>query len=314
MVLQWPTDGAEAQARSRNSWSSMRPAASSSRAFQIVGAGAGAHALPPAVQHRPAGEHDRRDVHRRRRHDQRRRGLVAAGQQHHAVERIAVQHLDQAEIGEVPVERRGRPLAGLLDRVAGEFERHAAGVADAVAHALGQIQVMAVAWRQVGAGLRDADDRLAGAKLRSGQAVVEIALEIERRHAGVVRIVEPELRAQVFAARGQGFRFFCHGRPRPSEGYFARGCAERRRARKTDRPKTGESRPPSRRFDFASAMRSIAWDEGRAAIMLNQLLSGGLVSLVNFGIHALMTGIIVVATHHIAAATDELHVFVRVTA
>ena len=47
--------------------------------------------------------------------------------------------------------------------------------------------------------------------------------------------------------------------------------------------------------------------------MLNQLLSGGLVSLVNFGIHAVMTGIIVVATHHIAAATGDLHVFVRVT-
>ena len=47
--------------------------------------------------------------------------------------------------------------------------------------------------------------------------------------------------------------------------------------------------------------------------MLNQLLSGGLISLANFGIHALMTGIIVVATHHIAAATDELHVFARVT-
>jgi hypothetical protein len=47
--------------------------------------------------------------------------------------------------------------------------------------------------------------------------------------------------------------------------------------------------------------------------MLNQLLSGGLVSLINFGIHALMTGLIVVATHHIAAATDDLHVFARVT-
>ena len=47
--------------------------------------------------------------------------------------------------------------------------------------------------------------------------------------------------------------------------------------------------------------------------MLNQLLSGGLVSLANFGIHAVMTGIIVVATRPIAAATDRLHVFVRVT-
>ena len=120
MVLQWPTDGADAQATSRNSSSSIRPAASSSRAFQIVVPRSGALALPPAVQHRPAGQHDRRDVHRRRRHDAGRRGLVAAGQQHHAVERIAVQHLDQAQIREVAVERRGRPLAGLLDRMARE--------------------------------------------------------------------------------------------------------------------------------------------------------------------------------------------------
>ena len=47
--------------------------------------------------------------------------------------------------------------------------------------------------------------------------------------------------------------------------------------------------------------------------MLNQIAMGGFVSLVNFGIHALMTGLIVLATHRIAAATDELHVFVRVT-
>ena len=47
--------------------------------------------------------------------------------QHDAVERIAVEHLDQAEIGEVAVERRGRPLAGLLDRMHRKFERDAAG-------------------------------------------------------------------------------------------------------------------------------------------------------------------------------------------
>jgi opacity protein-like surface antigen len=47
--------------------------------------------------------------------------------------------------------------------------------------------------------------------------------------------------------------------------------------------------------------------------MLNQLLIGGLVSLANVAIHGLMTGFIVLGTHRIAAATDELHVFVRVT-
>ena len=48
--------------------------------------------------------------------------------------------------------------------------------------------------------------------------------------------------------------------------------------------------------------------------MLSQLLSGGLVSLVNFGIHAMMTGLIVVVTRHVAGRTDDLHVFMRLTA
>jgi len=48
--------------------------------------------------------------------------------------------------------------------------------------------------------------------------------------------------------------------------------------------------------------------------MLNQLLFGGLVSLANFGIHALMTGLIVVVTRHVAGRTDDLHVFMRLSA
>jgi hypothetical protein len=47
--------------------------------------------------------------------------------------------------------------------------------------------------------------------------------------------------------------------------------------------------------------------------MLNQLLAGGLVSLINFGIHAMMTGLIVVVTRHLAGRTDDLHVFLRLT-
>ena len=48
--------------------------------------------------------------------------------------------------------------------------------------------------------------------------------------------------------------------------------------------------------------------------MLHQLLLGGLVSLANFGIHALMTGLIVVVTRHVAGTTDDLHVFMRLSA
>ena len=48
--------------------------------------------------------------------------------------------------------------------------------------------------------------------------------------------------------------------------------------------------------------------------MLTQLLLGGLVSFVNFGIHAVMTGLIVVITRRIAGTTDDLHVLMRVSA
>jgi hypothetical protein len=47
--------------------------------------------------------------------------------------------------------------------------------------------------------------------------------------------------------------------------------------------------------------------------MLNQVLIGGLVSLINFGIHAVMTGLIIVVTRHVAGRTDDLHVFMRLT-
>jgi len=48
--------------------------------------------------------------------------------------------------------------------------------------------------------------------------------------------------------------------------------------------------------------------------MLNIALMSGLVSLINFGIHAMMTGLIVVVTRRIAVKTDRLHVFPRLTA
>jgi hypothetical protein len=48
--------------------------------------------------------------------------------------------------------------------------------------------------------------------------------------------------------------------------------------------------------------------------MFNQILAGGLVSFVNFGVHAAMTGLIVVVTRHVAGRTDDLHIFMRITA
>src|SRR6185436_12384781 len=48
--------------------------------------------------------------------------------------------------------------------------------------------------------------------------------------------------------------------------------------------------------------------------MLNQLLTGGLISFLNFGIHALVTGAVIEATRRTAARTDHLHAFLRMIA
>jgi hypothetical protein len=46
--------------------------------------------------------------------------------------------------------------------------------------------------------------------------------------------------------------------------------------------------------------------------MLWQLVAGGAVSFVNFLIHAAVAALVMVATRHVAAATDDFHRFVQV--
>ena len=48
--------------------------------------------------------------------------------------------------------------------------------------------------------------------------------------------------------------------------------------------------------------------------MFSELLAGALVSFINFGIHGVMTGLIVVATRHTATLTDHLGMFGRLSA
>jgi hypothetical protein len=55
---------------------------------------------------------------------------------------------------------------------------------------------MAVAGREVAAGLGDADDRPVAVQLAQGQAEVHVALEIERGHRRIARCVEPFAAAQ----------------------------------------------------------------------------------------------------------------------
>ncbi len=104
---------------------------------------------PSSIGPRPRGHHGRDidAVAAAIRH--RGRGLIAAGGEHDAVERIAVKQFHEAEISEVAVERGVRALAGFLQRMNREFERDAAGIANAVADTLGKLEVMAVAGREV---------------------------------------------------------------------------------------------------------------------------------------------------------------------
>ena len=48
--------------------------------------------------------------------------------------------------------------------------------------------------------------------------------------------------------------------------------------------------------------------------MWGQLFAGGIVSFINFAIHALVTGVIIVATQHAARRTDHLHAVMRTAA
>ncbi|MGH6769468.1 MAG: ion channel [Xanthobacteraceae bacterium] len=48
--------------------------------------------------------------------------------------------------------------------------------------------------------------------------------------------------------------------------------------------------------------------------MLHDLLAGGVVSFVNFGVHAAMTAVIVVATRRAASKTDRFGIFTRLVA
>ncbi|OIQ68662.1 hypothetical protein GALL_497440 [mine drainage metagenome] len=159
--------------------------------FPDHGSGTGTLTIVPAVQHRSAGQHDGRQIDGCRRHQAGGSGLVAACGQDHTVEGVAEQDLDQPKIGEVAVKRRGRALAGFLDRVHRKFHRDAAGSADSLPDPVCQFEMVAVARRQVVACLRDADDRLAGLQLLPGQAVIEVALKVERGHSGVVGVVKP---------------------------------------------------------------------------------------------------------------------------
>ncbi len=130
------------------------------------------------------------------RHQGGRSGLVASRGEHHAVERIPRQNLDQPKIGEVAIERGSGPLARLLNRMRRKFKRHPARIAYARLHSLGKRYMDAVAWNQVAAALRDANDRPSRLKFSTGNAVVAVAFQVDGRFSRFFVVIEPDAAAQ----------------------------------------------------------------------------------------------------------------------
>ena len=106
-----------------------------------------------------------------------------------------MQDFDEAQVRKVAVQSGGRALAGFLDRVDRELHRHAARIADTGLDPVGEEDMDLVAGRKVAAGLGNADDRPVALQFAAREFLVLVALDIERGHARIVRIVEPLLRA-----------------------------------------------------------------------------------------------------------------------
>ena len=87
----------------------------------------------------PAGQADGGQVDAGRAHQQRRGGLVAAHQQHHAVDGIGADRFLHIHAGEVAEQHRRGPHLGLTQRHHRKFQRKAAGFIHAALDVLGEV-------------------------------------------------------------------------------------------------------------------------------------------------------------------------------
>jgi hypothetical protein len=217
MVMQWPEERDIAGEVVHRHLAGLQPLGEDpgmrARADQL--------AAEAAVEHRAAGDDERRQVAARRAHDQRRRRLVAAREQDHAVHRLAADRLLDVHRGEVAVEHRRRAEQDLRQAHHRELEREAAHLVDAALHVLRDLAEVAVAGRELGPGVADADDRAAV------EQVVDAALVLHpaaAREAVAVLPRQPCIRAQLVLPRVVAVGIVGHVF---SPGRFRRRCAAR---------------------------------------------------------------------------------------
>src|SRR4030095_17020420 len=125
----------------------------------VVRAGADVLGAPAPAQHGPAGHHDRRHVGGGRAHQHGGRGLVAAGEQHHAVQRIGADALLHVHRHQVAEEHGGGLHQDLAQRDRRELQREPAGRQHPALHRLRHLTEVRVAVGQLGPGVGDTDHR-----------------------------------------------------------------------------------------------------------------------------------------------------------
>src|SRR6185369_10794313 len=148
-----------------------------------------------AVQHRAARDADRGEVDARGPHEERGCRLVAAHQQHDAVERVGADRLLHVHARQVAIEHRGGTKQRFPEGHHRELERETARLPHADLHLLGEGAEMRVAGRELGVGVADADDRTA-VELVVGDAAVLHPRAVDVAHLALAP--EPLLAAAAF--------------------------------------------------------------------------------------------------------------------
>ena len=169
-----------------------------------IGASAQDLAIVMPVEHGPATEHDGGDIGAGCAHQRGGRSLVAVGQQHDAIQRVAADHLLSVHGRQVAVEHGCRAEVDFAQGDGGEFQREAAGLQDAALDRFADAPQVAVAGVELAVGVADADER-AG---HVGAVVAHGGGEGAVGQAGDAVFVEEGLGAGRGLGHGSGFRVF----------------------------------------------------------------------------------------------------------
>jgi len=132
------------------------------------------------VQHRPATDHDRRQIAACRPHQQRGSRLVATDQTDNPVHLLAANGLLDRHGGKVAKHHRGGAETGFRNAENRHDDRKATGLIDAMLHPLRKVIEVGVAGVQLTEGVQDADHRAPVEQIRRQALVLHPGPMIDR--------------------------------------------------------------------------------------------------------------------------------------